>query len=55
VVVVREVTYSLGLTDSLHAGEEYDVHHESPWGPVLYKTNDLGHRLIVHHRDVREL
>lgn len=47
--VTRDVDFSLGT--KLPAGE-YDVHHNSPWGPVLYEWNDLGHMLQVNKRDV---
>lgn len=52
VETARVIYYGLGTV--LPRGE-YDVHHESPHGPVLYETNDLGHNLQVNESDVRRL
>jgi hypothetical protein len=52
VEVLRDVDFGLG---SVVKAGKYPVHHESPWGPVLYERNDLGHMLQVNKRDVRRL
>ena len=52
-VVSDRVTYP--TTGHVLEPGTYDVHHMSPWGPVVYEKNDLGHRLVVERRHVAEL
>lgn len=50
--LTKDVVYN---SDILLAGTEHDVHHESPWGPVVNTFSPLGHRYVVPRKNCEKI